>query len=132
MRDARVESWEARLKRVFDRIDDLLEEKYGKRYPLHPSRPRRGTTSDKEADGLFDVGAAFTAGYGSEYGRGYVVETRMATLANVPADVHMQIEEDVIRMLEELLPRAFPNTELDVVKDGSVYKIHGDLSLDGT
>mgnify|MGYP000405700278 CR=1 FL=1 len=51
MRYHEVEEWESRLKRVFDRVDDYLEEKYGNRYPLHPARPARGATSSKSQDG---------------------------------------------------------------------------------
>jgi hypothetical protein len=121
--------WEIQLKAVFDKIDDFLEEKYGKLYPLHPARLPRGATSNKEDDGLFNVGASFSAGFGSEIGPGYVVEIRMATLAKVPPEVKKQIELDVMTILRQELDIYFPNKILDVNKDGNVYKIHGDLSL---
>lgn len=117
------------MKGVFDRIDDALEERYGRRYPLWPSRPPRGATANREADGLFNVGAAFSAGYGTKFGRGYVIEIRMATPAHVPANVMEQIEEDVVGMLSRELKKAFPGRRLEVSRDGPVYKIHGDLSL---
>ena len=56
-----IEEWERKLKRVFDDIDDYLEEKYGHLYTLHPARAERGETSNKEQDGLFNVGATFSA-----------------------------------------------------------------------
>ena len=62
--------WDKKLKAIFDRIDDKLEDRYGELFPLHPTRAERGTTSNKESDGLFNVGASFTAGYGSKLGRG--------------------------------------------------------------
>jgi len=124
-----VAEWEARLKAVFDRIDDHLEEKYGTRYPLHPNRASRGQTSNKEQDGLFDVGAAFTAGFGSERGRGYVVETRMVTLDPVPDQVRSEIHREVVTMLANELSREFPERELSVEQDGDIFKITGDLSL---
>ena len=83
----------------------ILEDKYGHLYPLHPSRAQRGATANKEHDGLFNVGASFSAGFGSEHGSGYIVEIRMATLSHVPIDVRKQIEKDVIKVL---------NTELDI------------------
>jgi hypothetical protein len=131
-RDARVLRMERRLKTVFDRIDDHLEDKYGRDYPLHPARPRRGTTSNKEYDGLFNVGAVFSAGYGTEHGRGYVVEVQMATLADVPDDVRDTIEREVVAMLREELPKSFPNRELHVNRDGHVFKIYGDLRIGRT
>lgn len=129
MRHPQVMKWEARLKQVFDEIDHFLEEKYGGQYPLHPARQEVGTAANPEEDGLFDVGAAFTAGFGSEYGPGYVVEIRMATLNAVPRDVYQQIETEVVALLGAKLPQAFPGQPLTVVKDGPVIKIRGDLSL---
>lgn len=129
-RHPRAEEWEERLKGVFDRIDDHLEERYGHLYPLHPSRPSRGGTADREQDGLFNVGAAFAAGYGSRHGPGYVIEVRMATLSRVSAELREQIEKEVAELLRNDLPKAFPGRELKVERDGPVYKIVGDLSLD--
>ena len=68
MRHPRLVEFETRLKQLFDAIDDLLEEKYGRTYHLHPSRPARGLTGNKAHDGLFNVGATFTPGYGSHHG----------------------------------------------------------------
>jgi hypothetical protein len=121
--------WEKNLKALFDEIDDYLESTYGSMYPLHPSRAKRGTTSNKEQDGLFNVGAAFTSGLGSEYGPGYAVEIRLVTLSHVPDDLREDIEEDVVRLINEKLPDHFPDKDLKVVRDGNVYKIYGDLSL---
>jgi len=122
-------AWERRLKRVFDGIDAELEAAYGDRYPLHPVRARRGRTADPAHDGLFDLGAAFSAGYGSEHGAGYIVRLRLATLARVPDSVIEEIEDFVVERLRAELPAAFPGRDLDVSRDGPVFKIHGDLSL---
>lgn len=124
-----VIAWEEKLKRVFDEIDHELENRYGDRYPLHPNRPTRGETANPEDDGLFNVGASFTAGYGSQRGRGYVVSVRMVTLARVPADVQEQMENEVAVMLRERLPSIFPGRDLRVERDGHVFKITGDLSV---
>ncbi|MBN1411041.1 MAG: hypothetical protein JW969_09355 [Spirochaetales bacterium] len=121
--------WEKKLKEIFEMIDDYLEDKYGDRYPLHPARSLRGTTANKEDDGLFDVGASFSAGFGSDLGPGYVIEVRLATLSDVPDDIMELIRDDVIRLLNEELPEKFPNRELHVARDGTVYKIFGDLNL---
>ena len=129
-RSTQVVEWEHKLKAIFDKIDDYLEDTYGNKYPLHPSRPKRGETSNKEHDGLFNVGAAYSAGYGSEHGAGYIVDIDMATLSHVPEPLQKTIEEAVISLLKKELPLAFPGQELKVSRDGHTYKIHGDLSLD--
>jgi hypothetical protein len=100
-----------------------------RRLPLHPARPPRGATSNKSQDGLFNVGASFTAGYGSAHGPGYVVEVRMVTLSRVPQYLRDRIEEEVVERLREELPKEFPERKLVVERDGQVYKIHGDLRL---
>jgi len=126
----RLERWEHKLKAIFDEIDAELEaEGRGKKYRRHPARPPAGTTSNREDDGLFDIGAAFTVGIGSQYGPGYVVQARIATLDPVPPRIREKFEAEVIRRLREKLPAAFPDTILHVDRDGPVYKIHGDLSL---
>ena len=129
MRHPKVEQWESRLRRVFDRIDDYLERRYGGRYPLHPARPRRGETSSREQDGLFNVGASFSAGFGSELGPGYVVEVHLATLERVPPPIREKIEEEVVDLLRHELPKAFPERHMRVDRDGPVLKIYGDLRL---
>ncbi len=123
-------AWEGRLRAALDHIDDYLEDKYGSEYLLHPARAKRGSTGNKRYDGLFSVGAAYSAGFGSQHGEGYVLEVRMSTLEKVPANVREDIEEEVVDLLKERLPDVFPDTELQVVRDGRVYKIIGDLGLD--
>ena len=123
-----------RLKSIFDEIDAELEAevaagRFGRMPPLHPARPPSGSTSNREDDGLFDIGAAFTVGIGSRHGPGYVVQARVATLERIPLDVQKKFEEEVARRLRAKLPEAFPGVELHVDLDGHVYKIHGDLSL---
>ena len=125
----KLERWEDQLKKVFDEINDELEAEYGHRAARHPNRPPHGATCNREDDGLFDLGAAFTVGIGSQHGPGYVVQARIATLDNVPRDIQEKFETEVIRRLKEKLPAAFPNTRLHIDRDGPVYKIHGDLSL---
>jgi hypothetical protein len=122
-------AWEKKLKSIFDRIDDELEDIYGDRYPLHSMRARRGTTSNREHDGLFRIGAAFSAGFGSRHGRGYIVEIRMVTARAVSDTVRREIEAYVVARLREYLPEVFPGRRLQVSLDGHVYKIHGDLGL---
>ena len=125
----RLELWEDRLEPVLDRVDHYLEETYGGDYPLHPARSRRGTTASPEHEGLFSVLANYTLGVGSEEGEGYVLEVRMVTLANVPADVRETIEDEAVERIQEELDKEFPDDSLNVVRDGQTYKIVGDLNL---
>ena len=127
MRHHAVVDWEKKLKQVFDVIDDELEHLYGDRYPLHPARPKKGSTSNREHDGLFRIGAAFSAGFGSKHGRGYIVEVRMVTAKAVCDAFRVKVEKLVVKRLREALPKAFPGRDLRVSLDGHVYKIHGDL-----
>lgn len=130
MRHHKAMQWEKKLKTVFDEIDRELETQYGDRWPLHPSRPKEGTTSNPEHDGLFNVGAAFSSGIGSQHGPGYTVEIRISTLKNIPANTRAKIKAQVFQALEQKLPAAFPGKELNVSDDKGVIRIHGDLSLD--
>jgi hypothetical protein len=125
----RLAEFEAKLKRLFDEVDDKLEDRYGSDYSLHPSRPPRGRTSSKAHDGLFNIGASFTAGFGSQIGRGYVVQVDMVTLERVPEETREKIEEEVVALVRERLPRYFPGRTLEVSRDRNVFKIHGDIRL---
>lgn len=117
------------LKKIFDIIDDYLENNYGNKYSLHPNRPARGKTSNKASDGLFNVGASFSAGYGSVYGRGYVVDVDLATLEHVPEKVQDEIENEVADLLRGILSEKFPKQDIKVSRDGNVLKIYGELIL---
>ena len=126
----KLERWEARLKKVFDEIDTEFEQEgFCRKFKRHPNRPPAFATSNREDDGLFDLGAAFTVGLGSQHGPGYVVQARLATLENVPPEIQKKFEDEVVRRLKKKLPKAFPGVKLFIDRDGSVYKIHGDLSL---
>jgi len=124
-----VDSWENKLKSLFDEIDEELENRFGSLYNLHPARAKKGKTANKEQDGLFDIGASFSPGFGSEYGRGYVLDVDMMTLDRVPEEVQEHIEEIVVELIKKKLPLFFPDRKLEVKRDGNIFKIIGDLSL---
>ena len=117
------------LKELFDEVDSCIEDRYGDRYPLRPTRPGRGETANPEADGLFNIGANFTPGFISELGRGYLIDVSIATLEKVDEDVRREIYEAVTNKVVELLPVYFPDRELTVNRDGAQFKIQGDFSL---
>ncbi|MDR1839201.1 MAG: hypothetical protein LBQ93_06425 [Treponema sp.] len=118
-----------RLKKLFDEVDACIEELYGGRYFLHPVRPARGETSNPEADGLFNIGANFTPGFGSELGRGYLIDVTIATLEKVDEDIRREIYEAAANKVKELLPIHFPERKLTVRRDKNHFKIQGDFSL---
>lgn len=128
MRSPQILQWEQKLKQVFDQIDRDLEAQYGSDWPLHPARPRHGSTSNPEQDGLFNIGAAFSTGIGSPNGPGYTVEIRISTLRRVSRSRREEIREAVQCALEKHLPAAFPGKELHVCDERGVLRIHGDLS----
>ncbi|MBI9100889.1 MAG: hypothetical protein JEY99_00625 [Spirochaetales bacterium] len=121
--------WEERLRSIFVGVDEFLENEYAGCFPLHPNRPERGTTGNVEMDGLFNVGASFSAGYGSKLGRGWVVEIYLATLTTVSKEIRLKIENEVKDLIQKELTLRFPERELRVEKDGNCLKIHGDMSL---
>ena len=129
MRGTKVLGWERRLKKVFDEIDHILEEEYHGALPLHPRRPARGTTANPEADGLFNVGASYTTGLGTEHGEGYSVDIRLSSLKNVSPELRQEVNARVKALLEEKLPLAFPENRLAVTAHGFGLKIHGDVSV---
>ena len=129
MRHQKLVAWEKKLRKTLDRIDVEMEEKYGRLYPLHPARSKHGTTSSRKQDGLFSIDAAFTPGYGSKIGRGYIVRVRLVTLSRVPKKKLKQLENEVVKKLRKSLPRMFPGKNLKVDRDGHAFKIHGNLSL---
>jgi len=110
-------------------VDDYLEDRYHDYFVRHPNRPRRGATANPSQDGLFSIGTQFTAGYGSDLGRGYIVVIEIRTLQHVPPIIRREIEEDGIEYLRTQLPVFFPDRKIEVKKDGNLYKLVGDFSL---
>lgn len=125
----KMKEWDDTLKKMFDEIDDFLEDKYGTDFPLHPNRMKRGMTSNKEMDGLFNIGASYSTGYGSSTGKSYVIDIHLSTLSHIPDNIRKKIENDVILEIKTRLPRLFPDRKLDVVRDRHMLKIVGDFSL---
>jgi hypothetical protein len=130
MRHRRAKDWEKRLKAVFDEIDVELEGEYGGRFERHPARAAHGSTSSREMDGLFNIGAAYSAGFGSRFGPGYVVDIRLSTLQRIPKELKLELRDKVQAMLVEKLPAAFPGKRLHADKERRHLRIHGDLGLD--
>ena len=129
MRALKVIEWERRLKNIFDEIDQILEKEFQGELPLHPSRPACGTTSNPEADGLFNVGASYTTGMGSSEGHGYAVEIRLSSLKSVSSELREQVNGRVRELLAEKLRTTFPDNAMQISECGHGLKIHGDISV---
>jgi hypothetical protein len=125
----KTQEWDDKLFDVFEKVDTYLEDNYGDRFNRHPNRPARGKAAYGSLDGLFNIGASFSPGYGSEYGRGYVIDVVISTLDRIPAEEREEIIEDAIKKTREELEIAFPQRDLRVNRDGNVFKIHGDTTL---
>ena len=129
MKNPVLVKWEARLRKIFDEIDHHLEQEYEGKFILKPNRQPAGEGVTPDTDGLFGMSVAFSPGFRSKLGPGYVFRVNIATLCKVPECFRKEIEEKVINMLSERLPDKFPGRDLKVSRDGELLKIHGDLDL---
>jgi hypothetical protein len=117
------------LDKLFGEVDKFLEDEWGKTFALHPNRPPRGATENPEMDGLFEIIPDFTAGIGSQQGRGYLVSFRTATLESIPPEQFEFLMQEAAVLIASKLPAFFPGRDLRVVRDGKRFKIVGDFSL---
>jgi len=129
MMSSQQQQLENQLRRMCDDLDHFLEDIFGDKYPLHPNRPPRGKAARVAYDGLFSTGTKFTLGYGSETGKGYLVDIEIITLSRVKPEDREEIERVAVSHLRKIIGEYFPTRELDIRKDGRVYKIIGDFSL---
>lgn len=127
--DTRTEKMEEALFAALAEVDSEMESRYGGKFALHPARPPHGTAASRQYDGLFELGAGFSAGFGSKFGPGYALALRIVTLEDVPDSFRNQFEEEAVGLLRESLARHLPGRKLDVVRDGGSWKIVGDLSI---
>ena len=123
------EELEERMSLLCQELDNHLEDIYGERYAVHPNRLKRGQGANPSYDGLFSTSMAFTLGYGSRYGRGYVVNVEVRTLDKVSQYDTIHITSTAFAFLKSKLKEYSPDHNLDVVQDGNVMKIIGDFSL---
>lgn len=121
--------WEEPLFKILRSVDNQLEIEFGDLYPQHPARPAHGATANPQNDGLLRVSANFTAGYGSNLGRGYTLNMEFVTLEPI-ADEHTHaMESRALKLIQDGLDRIMPERHLKIKRDGKLWKIVGDLSL---
>ncbi len=118
---------EQALQKIADSTDDALEDAFGERYNLHPNRLKRGKTQNKSNDGLFNAGFTFTPGYGSTYGRGYVLQFHISTLDRVPTEVFTLFEQFAAQHIQSILPQYFLTDAVELVREKTHYKLVGDF-----
>ena len=117
------------MRLMCDELDHRLEDRFGHSYPRHPNRPARGKAASVAYDGLFSTGTQFTLGYGSNHGRGYIISVEMRTLSQVKDEDKKAVEDAKVEIINELIPKYFPDRKIKMKKDGNVYKLVGDFSL---
>ncbi len=127
--DPRQEEFESSLNVLCNELDNYLEDSYEGVFGRHPNRPGRGSGANPSFDGLFCTTAAFTLGYGSQYGRGYLINIDVRTLERVSAQQMEEIKNKALVFTKAKLPVVFPKRKLDIVRDGNLLKIVGDFSL---
>ena len=120
---------EEKMAQLCQALDNHLEDIYGDHYRLHPNRLRRGKGSNPSFDGLFSTSLAFTLGYGSEYGRGYVVNVEIRTLDKVSQYDSTKIQAEAFSFISRNLKKFIPDQDLKIVQDGNLMKVIGDFSL---
>ena len=108
-------------------VDSVLENEFGSAYEVHPNRPPRGKAANGILDGLFRVTTSFTPGYGSNFGRGYLVIIEVITLDVIDVEFIKRVTERGIQIFRERLREKFPEKKLCIVHDINVYKIVGDF-----
>lgn len=124
-----TEEWDRRLEAVFERVDIKMEQHFKEVFPRRNNRPAHGETASSQMSGLFNIGASFSAGYGSEQGRGYVIDVELCTYHNVDSELKENIETYARELIKQELEQEFPGRKLEIMRDGGVYKITGDFFL---
>ncbi len=82
-------------------VDFVLENEFGNSYDIHPNRPFRGKAANGLLDGLFSVTTTFTSGYGSRFGRGYLIIIEILTLNFVDDEFWDKINKRGIEIFRE-------------------------------
>lgn len=126
--DPKREAFEAELSVMARELDEHLEDIYGRVFSLHPNRLARGMAANPAYDGLFATTVPFTLGYGSVYGRGYLVNIDISTLEKVDSIDIEAIRLTAFVFIEAALKRHFPERDLQVVRDKGLIKIIGDFA----
>ncbi|WP_024654158.1 hypothetical protein [Borrelia persica] len=127
---SKFEKFENALFNICLYVDSVLEDEFGNAYEMHPSRPSRGKAANGILDGLFRVTTSFTLGYGSKFGKGYLIIIEIITLCAVDVEFSKKIVEKGIEVFREKLKEKFPQKNLCIVYDINVYKIIGDFFYD--
>ena len=121
------EKFENELFNICLDVDYILEDEFGSFYEVHPSRPSRGSASNGILDGLFRITTSFTLGYGSKFGRGYLIIIEIVTLSIVDLEFANKVINRGIKLFDKKLKEKFPEKKLSIVYDINVYKIIGDF-----
>lgn len=125
----KMEAWDRALQEAVEAVDQEMERRYGHTFRLRYNRPEVGTTCNPQMDGLFNIGIQFTLGYGSDLGRGYLLDVQVASRDDPGEALRHRWEDEAAHLLRDELGRIFPGRELRLLRDGRNYKLVGDFSL---
>jgi len=125
----KTDAWDMKVYELVCRVDEELEKTFGKQIHLRINRPAAGTTASPQMDGAFNLGLVFTAGFGSEYGRGYSLDLEIAASEYLGQAERRQYELTAKSMLEAALRDEFPGRNLHFVEDCGRWKLLGNFNL---
>ncbi len=123
------EAWDRALQTAVEAVDREMERRHGQRFKLGWNRAASGTTANPQMDGIFNIGVKFTLGYGSLYGRGYLLDVQLSTSELPSPALRAQWEKEAAELMQHQLAQIFPERNLKLERDGRNYKITGDFSL---
>ncbi len=130
MTNPKLIKWEKPLLDILNEVDIQLEAEFAGSYPRHPARPPHGATANPQSDGLFRITANFTAGFGSDHGKGYALKVDFVTLQPLAAEQTGRIKARALELIQNALDEKLPERALTIKRDRHGWKIVGDLSLD--
>jgi len=125
----KMEAWDQALQDAVETVDREMERRHGHTFSLRWNRPQAGETCNPQMDGLFNIGIQFTLGYGSDKGRGYLLDVQIASRENPGEALRHRWEDEAAELLRDELAERFPGRELYLERDGRQYKITGDFNL---
>ncbi|MCR5732214.1 MAG: hypothetical protein K6G51_04685 [Sphaerochaetaceae bacterium] len=110
-------------------IDNHLEDMFSEEINIHPSRMKRGVGANPIHDGIFSVTIIFSMGYGTKYGRGYIINLSISTLDNISYELKQRIEEETFDFVSRHVNEYIPNRNIECVRDAGLIKLIGNFTL---
>lgn len=110
-------------------IDNYLEDTFSDEITIHPMRMKRGKGANPIHDGVFSTTIIFSMGFGTKYGRGYIINISISTLDNVSSHLKERIEEATFDFASKHAEEYLPGRNVECVRDAGLIKLIGNFSL---